>query len=51
MMNNSSLGFVDKNPITVKEVINSFSRKDGSKVFGIDGYEIPSTDRYFVKPR
>lgn len=49
-MNATTLGFIDKNPISVKEIINSFSRKNGSKVFGIDGYEIPSTNRYFNKP-
>jgi hypothetical protein len=49
-LNHTTLGFIDKNPISVKEVVNSFSRKNGSKVFGIDGYELPSTNRYFNKP-
>jgi len=43
--------FVDRNPISVKDVVNSFSRKMGSKVFGIDGYELPDTQRYLRTPR
>lgn len=49
---NSSLGFIDTNPISVQEVVNSSMRRTQNKsLWGIEGYKLPDTSLITLRPK
>ena len=51
-MNNTSMGFVDRNPISVNDIVKSnMKHTNPDAVFGIKGYNIPDTSLLMATPR
>ena len=51
-MNNTSIDFVDRNPISISEIVKSnMKHTNPDSMFGIKGYTIPHTDLITSRPR
>lgn len=46
------MGFIDNNPISVQEIINSSMRRTNNKsLWGIEGYKLPDTSLITLRPK